>query len=91
MIEAYRDAAKTDYPLHWSDGSGTLIDAAIKSALGIGTFFNEGIGDTIRVPLPAALFGDSPGLWNFARVENQNDRTGNHFLSNFADVVKLIF
>ena len=39
MIEAYRAiAAKTDYPLHLGvTEAGTLVDAAIKSALGIGT------------------------------------------------------
>ena len=51
MIEAYRAiAAKTDYPLHLGvTESGTLVNAAIKSALGIGTLLYEGIGDTIRV------------------------------------------
>jgi len=51
MIEAYRAiAAKTDYPLHLGvTEAGTLVDAAIKSALGIGTLLYEGIGDTIRV------------------------------------------
>ena len=51
MIEAYRlIAAKTDYPLHLGvTEAGTLVDAAIKSALGIGTLLYEGIGDTIRV------------------------------------------
>jgi len=51
MIEAYRMiAAKTDYPLHLGvTEAGTLVDAAIKSALGIGTLLYEGIGDTIRV------------------------------------------
>ena len=49
MIEAYRlIAAKTDYPLHLGvTEAGTLVDAAIKSALGIGTLLYEGIGDTI--------------------------------------------
>jgi (E)-4-hydroxy-3-methylbut-2-enyl-diphosphate synthase len=51
MIEAYRAiAAKTDYPLHLGvTEAGTLVDAAVKSALGIGTLLYEGIGDTIRV------------------------------------------
>ena len=39
---------KTDYPLHLGvTEAGTLVDAAIKSALGIGTLLYEGIGDTI--------------------------------------------
>jgi (E)-4-hydroxy-3-methylbut-2-enyl-diphosphate synthase len=51
MIDAYRQIAeKTDYPLHLGvTEAGTLVDAAIKSALGIGTLLHEGIGDTIRV------------------------------------------
>lgn len=51
MIEAYRMiAAQTDYPLHLGvTEAGTLVDAAIKSALGIGTLLYDGIGDTIRV------------------------------------------
>ncbi len=51
MIAAYRAiAAKTDYPLHLGvTEAGTLVDAAIKSALGIGNLLHEGIGDTIRV------------------------------------------
>ncbi|MCX5848323.1 MAG: flavodoxin-dependent (E)-4-hydroxy-3-methylbut-2-enyl-diphosphate synthase [Deltaproteobacteria bacterium] len=51
MIEAYRAiAAKTDYPLHLGvTEAGSLVNATIKSALGIGTLLYEGIGDTIRV------------------------------------------
>lgn len=51
MIEAYRAIAeKTDYPLHLGvTEAGTLVDAAVKSSLGIGTLLYQGIGDTIRV------------------------------------------
>jgi (E)-4-hydroxy-3-methylbut-2-enyl-diphosphate synthase len=51
MIEAYRAIAeKTDYPLHLGvTEAGTLVDAAIKSSLGIGLLLHQGIGDTIRV------------------------------------------
>ncbi|MHB8769793.1 MAG: flavodoxin-dependent (E)-4-hydroxy-3-methylbut-2-enyl-diphosphate synthase [Syntrophales bacterium] len=50
-IEAYRlISAKTDYPLHLGvTEAGTLVQAAIKSAIGIGTLLYDGIGDTIRV------------------------------------------
>ena len=58
MIEAYRLAVSKmhthgmNYPLHLGvteadDGE----DARIKSAIGIGTLLNDGIGDTIRVSL----------------------------------------
>ncbi len=51
MIEAYRlISEKTDYPLHLGvTEAGTLVQAAIKSAIGIGTLLYDGIGDTIRV------------------------------------------
>jgi (E)-4-hydroxy-3-methylbut-2-enyl-diphosphate synthase len=50
-IDAYRSvSAKTDYPLHLGvTEAGTLIQSAIKSAIGIGTLLHDGIGDTIRV------------------------------------------
>ncbi|MEN6487569.1 MAG: flavodoxin-dependent (E)-4-hydroxy-3-methylbut-2-enyl-diphosphate synthase [Smithella sp.] len=51
MIESYKlISEKTDYPLHLGvTEAGTLVNAAIKSALGIGTLLYQGIGDTIRV------------------------------------------
>lgn len=51
MIEAYRMlSAKVDYPLHLGvTEAGTVVNAAAKSAIGIGTLLMEGIGDTIRV------------------------------------------
>jgi len=51
MIEAYRRiSARTDYPLHLGvTEAGTEVDAAVKSALGIGILLYEGIGDTFRV------------------------------------------
>lgn len=50
-IEAYREISRrTDHPLHLGvTEAGTLLNAAIKSAIGIGTLLHEGIGDTIRV------------------------------------------
>lgn len=54
-IFAYRLLSKkVDYPLHVGvTEAGTLLCGAIKSALGIGTLLQEGIGDTIRVSLTA--------------------------------------
>jgi (E)-4-hydroxy-3-methylbut-2-enyl-diphosphate synthase len=51
MIEAYRAVAeKCSYPLHLGvTEAGTLVNAAIKSSIGIGLLLYEGIGDTIRV------------------------------------------
>jgi len=53
MLEAYRRMAKlNDYPLHLGvTEAGTPKSGSIRSALGIGTLLEEGIGDTIRVSL----------------------------------------
>ena len=58
MIEAYRLAVarmqKEDmhYPLHLGvTEAGDGEDARIKSAIGIGTLLNDGLGDTLRVSL----------------------------------------
>lgn len=55
MTEANRKlAAICDYPLHLGvTEAGTMRSGLIKSALGIGTLLQEGIGDTIRVSLSA--------------------------------------
>ena len=54
-VEANRLLAKEcDYPLHIGvTEAGTLRSGLIKSAIGIGTLLQEGIGDTIRVSLSA--------------------------------------
>jgi (E)-4-hydroxy-3-methylbut-2-enyl-diphosphate synthase len=72
MIEAYRAiAAKTDYPLHLGvTESGTLINAAIKSALGIGTLLYEGIGDTIRVSVTGDPVLEIPLAYGILRALN---------------------
>jgi (E)-4-hydroxy-3-methylbut-2-enyl-diphosphate synthase len=53
MIESYRlMAEQVDYPFHLGVTEAGLGDTGIvKSALGIGTLLEEGIGDTIRVSL----------------------------------------
>ncbi len=53
MIDAYRKiSSKVDYPLHLGvTEAGTEFLGVIKSAIGIGTLLQEGIGDTIRVSL----------------------------------------
>lgn len=58
MVEAYRllvnrmDSEGMNYPLHLGvTEAGEGEDGRIKSALGIGTLFEDGIGDTIRVSL----------------------------------------
>jgi (E)-4-hydroxy-3-methylbut-2-enyl-diphosphate synthase len=53
MVEAYRTlSGKTDYPLHLGvTEAGSIINAAVKSAIGMGILLYEGIGDTIRVSI----------------------------------------
>ncbi|MCL2818341.1 MAG: flavodoxin-dependent (E)-4-hydroxy-3-methylbut-2-enyl-diphosphate synthase [Actinomycetia bacterium] len=54
-IDAYRLLAQgTDYPLHIGiTEAGTAFSGTIKSAVGLGTLLEEGIGDTLRVSLTA--------------------------------------
>ena len=70
MIEAYRlIAARTDYPLHLGvTEAGTLVDAAVKSALGIGTLLYEGIGDTIRVSVTGDPLQEIPIAYGILRA-----------------------
>jgi len=51
MVEAYRElSGKTDYPLHLGvTEAGSIVNAAVKSAIGMGILLYQGIGDTIRV------------------------------------------
>ncbi|MGC6455052.1 MAG: (E)-4-hydroxy-3-methylbut-2-enyl-diphosphate synthase [Coraliomargaritaceae bacterium] len=58
MIEAYRlavarmDQEEMNYPLHLGvTEAGDGEDARVKSAIGIGSLLNDGLGDTIRVSL----------------------------------------
>ena len=55
-IEANRlIAKKINYPLHIGvTATGVQEEAVVKSAIGIGTLLNEGIGDTIRVSLTSS-------------------------------------
>jgi (E)-4-hydroxy-3-methylbut-2-enyl-diphosphate synthase len=61
-----RFSAQSDYPLHIGvTEAGTLVNAAIKSAIGIGTLLAEGIGDTIRVSVtgdPVSEIGIAYGI-----------------------------
>lgn len=72
MIDAYRAiSAKTDYPLHLGvTESGTLLQAAIKSSVGIGTLLHEGIGDTIRVSVTGDPVSEIPVAYGILRALN---------------------
>lgn len=74
-IEAYRSiSALTDYPLHLGvTEAGTLLQSAIKSALGIGALLYEGIGDTIRVSItgdPLQEMGVAFGILRALKLRN---------------------
>ena len=70
MIEAYRMIAdKTDYPLHLGvTEAGTVVNAAIKSALGIGPLLYDGIGDTIRVSVTGNPLLEMPLAYGILRA-----------------------
>lgn len=70
MIQAYRLIAdKTDYPLHLGvTEAGTLVDAAVKSAIGIGALLYEGIGDTLRVSVTGDPLQEMPIAYNILRA-----------------------
>lgn len=74
-IEAYRlISGKSDYPLHLGiTEAGTLVQAAVKSALGIGVLLYEGIGDTIRVSVtgdPVEEMGVAYGILRALNIRN---------------------
>ncbi|HPN10362.1 MAG TPA: flavodoxin/ferredoxin-dependent (E)-4-hydroxy-3-methylbut-2-enyl-diphosphate synthase, partial [Syntrophales bacterium] len=69
-ISAYRLlAAAVDYPLHLGvTEAGTMLSAAIKSALGIGTLLHQGIGDTIRVSVTGDPVRELPIAYGILRA-----------------------
>jgi (E)-4-hydroxy-3-methylbut-2-enyl-diphosphate synthase len=78
MIEAYRllvarlDALGWDYPLHLGvTEAGNAEDGRIKSATGIGSLLDDGLGDTIRVSLTEDPEYEVPVA--FALVKPYND------------------
>lgn len=67
MIQAYRllasrfDELRMDYPLHLGvTEAGDGKDGRIKSAIGIGSLLNDGLGDTIRVSLTEDAIREIP-------------------------------
>ena len=70
MIEAYRTlSAATDYPLHLGvTEAGSLMSAAVKSAIGMGVLLYEGIGDTIRVSVTGDPVQELPVAYSILRT-----------------------
>ena len=70
MIEAYRlVSGKTDYPLHLGvTEAGSLLQAAIKSSIGLGILLYDGIGDTIRVSVTGDPAQEVPVAYGILRA-----------------------
>jgi (E)-4-hydroxy-3-methylbut-2-enyl-diphosphate synthase len=71
-VEAYRlMSKKTDYPLHLGvTEAGTVINAAIKSSIGMGILLHDGIGDTIRVSVTGDPLSEVPLAYGILRALN---------------------
>ncbi|MFP5212232.1 MAG: flavodoxin-dependent (E)-4-hydroxy-3-methylbut-2-enyl-diphosphate synthase [Acidobacteriota bacterium] len=66
---------RTDYPLHLGvTEAGTVVDGAIKSALGIGILLFEGIGDTMRVSLTSGPEDEMPVAYSILRSLRLRER-----------------
>lgn len=75
-IASYRLlASRTDYPLHLGvTEAGLAVDAAVKSALGIGILLFEGIGDTIRVSVTGDPEEEMEIAWGILRSLRLRER-----------------
>jgi (E)-4-hydroxy-3-methylbut-2-enyl-diphosphate synthase len=75
-IKAYRLlSSKTEYPLHLGvTEAGTLVAAAVKSALGIGILLFEGIGDTLRVSVTSDPEEEMPVAYSILRALKLRER-----------------
>ncbi|MEO8288660.1 MAG: (E)-4-hydroxy-3-methylbut-2-enyl-diphosphate synthase [Chloroflexota bacterium] len=77
MVAAYRllvsrlDALGWDYPLHLGvTEAGNAEDGRIKSAIGIGSLLDDGLGDTIRVSLTEDPEEEIPVAYALAKPYN---------------------
>ena len=92
MIQAYRllvsriDAEGMNYPLHLGvTEAGDGEDGRIKSAVGIGTLLEEGVGDTIRVSLtesPEAEIPVARALVDRYKERSELELTAGKFVSS---------
>jgi (E)-4-hydroxy-3-methylbut-2-enyl-diphosphate synthase len=75
-IHCYRLlSSRTDYPLHLGvTEAGTVVDGAVKSALGIGILLFEGIGDTLRVSVTASPEEEIPIAYSILRALKLRER-----------------
>ncbi len=70
MIEAYRlFAEQSEYPVHLGvTEAGTGDRGIVKSAIGIGTLLQEGIGDTVRVSLTGGPVREVQVAWEVLKA-----------------------
>jgi (E)-4-hydroxy-3-methylbut-2-enyl-diphosphate synthase len=98
MVQAYRLLVQTmvaenmNYPLHLGvTEAGDGEDGRIKSAVGIGTLLEDGLGDTVRVSLTEEPEAEAPVAIALVerysarsrKLQNQNFRTRNQDLGQF--------
>ena len=81
MVQAYRLLVKTmvsegmNYPLHLGvTEAGEAEDGRIKSAVGIGTLLEDGLGDTIRVSLTEKPEAEIPVALELVKRYENRDR-----------------
>ncbi|MBE7411292.1 MAG: (E)-4-hydroxy-3-methylbut-2-enyl-diphosphate synthase [Leptospiraceae bacterium] len=89
MVQAYRllasrfDELKMDYPLHLGvTEAGDGKDGRIKSAIGIGSLLNDGLGDTIRVSLTEDAVNEIPvakKIIQYSTIETSVPSTKKYF------------
>ena len=91
MVNAYRLMLekmiheKMNYPLHLGvTEAGNGEDGIIKSAVGIGTLLEEGIGDTIRVSLSDSPEKEIPIAKTIANRYNQRFQTNGGFFNGYS-------
>lgn len=94
MIKAYRllvermTAEGMNYPLHLGvTEAGDGEDGRIKSAVGIGTLLEDGIGDTVRVSLTEEPEYEAPVA--IALVNRYTNRKNNLEKSTYNDIVNI--
>ncbi|MCY4779855.1 (E)-4-hydroxy-3-methylbut-2-enyl-diphosphate synthase [Sphingobacterium sp. UT-1RO-CII-1] len=94
MIKAYRllvermTAEGMNYPLHLGvTEAGDGEDGRIKSAVGIGTLLEDGIGDTVRVSLTEEPEYEAPVA--IALVNRYIDRKNNLEKSSASDIINI--
>ena len=92
MVQAYRLLVKTmhsegmNYPLHLGvTEAGEAEDGRIKSAVGIGTLLEDGLGDTIRVSLTEEPENEIP----VAKILASRERSHKNFKNKSIDRVSL--